>query len=82
MEFLSQADIMKIITPKKRARYRISDLMYTIQRKTIELCSKTCEKVPQSIEDCVGYLNGKLVCLVRRIKDNANFQAERVEPNS
>lgn len=36
-----------------------------------------CGRIPVNEKDCKGYKDGKYICPVRRISDNADFHAER-----
>lgn len=65
------------ISPDKKPRYSIFELMDAIQMVTYELCSGKCGKVPTSSSDCNGYQDHKYTCPVRSISDNADFHAER-----
>ncbi len=56
--------------------YRVSDLVYAIQKKTMRLCEKKCGKVPESKDDCKGIEEDGYACHVRRISDDATFHAQ------
>jgi hypothetical protein len=59
-------------TPK----FRVSDLVYAIQRKTMRLCKNKCGGVPESKDDCKGIDEDGYACQVRRISDDATFHAQ------
>lgn len=56
--------------------YRVSDLVYAIQRKTMQLCKNKCGDVPESEDECEGVGEDGYVCQVRRISDDATFHAQ------
>jgi len=56
--------------------YRVSDLVYAIQRKTMQLCKYKCDSVPESKDECKGVGEDGYVCQVRRISDDATFHAQ------
>lgn len=68
---------LKYISTRLKYPYSISELIYAIQKKTMELCKLRCGKVPRTERDCKGYQNNEYTCPVRRISDDADFHAER-----
>jgi hypothetical protein len=73
---LNKRDNLTYLTPDVNPMYRISDLLYAIQRKTIELCELVCGKPPETEKDCKGYDNKSYSCQIRRISDDATFHAK------
>jgi len=63
------------LSPKIASHYRISELVYAVQKKTMDLCKKVCGKVPKSAEDCKGKVGLDYECAVRRVSDDATFHA-------
>ncbi|MBD3171847.1 hypothetical protein GF326_05190 [Candidatus Bathyarchaeota archaeon] len=64
------------LTPDVSPHYRVSELVYTIQSKTLDLCKQKCGKIPQGKDDCKGIVNGEYRCQVRKLSDDATFHAE------
>jgi len=64
------------VSSKFTPSYRVSDLVYAIQKKTMRLCEKKCGKVPESKDDCKGIDEDGYACQVRRISDDATFHAQ------
>jgi hypothetical protein len=64
------------LTPKTSPHYRISELVYAIQNKTINLCKTKCGKIPREEADCKGIKDGVYSCQIRRISDDSTFHAE------
>jgi hypothetical protein len=65
------------ISPDYVSTHAIADILYAIQKKTIELCDSICGKVPTTEDECNGYIQGKYSCFVRKISDDSDFHAER-----
>jgi hypothetical protein len=63
------------LSPQIELHYRIGELVYAIQKKTMNLCKKICGKIPKSAKDCKGKVGLKYECDVRRISDDATFHA-------
>jgi len=64
------------LTPKTSPHYRISELVYAIQNKTMDLCKIKCGKIPREEADCEGLKDGDYNCQIRRISDDSTFHAE------
>lgn len=64
------------LSPGVEYRYRVGDLAYAIQQKTLELCREICGAPPGSEEECRGREGENYTCPVRRISDDATFHAE------
>ena len=73
---LKQRDDVDYLSPKVVCPYSVSELVYAIQQKTMELCKLRCGQVPKSREDCDGIRDREYICPVRRISDDADFHAE------
>ena len=65
------------ISEEARTPFSLTEILYAIQKKTIELCELICGKAPTAEDECKGYRNGKYSCAVRRISDDSGFHAER-----
>lgn len=72
---IKESEKIDYISPKIASHYRISELVYAIQKKTTGLCKKICGKIPKSAEDCKGKVGLNYECDVRRISDDATFHA-------
>ncbi|MBD3207782.1 hypothetical protein GF319_15740 [Candidatus Bathyarchaeota archaeon] len=73
---MKENDDIDYLTPKTSPHYRISQLVYAIQNKTLSLCKQKCGKVPREEGDCQGIEDGNYTCSVRRISDDSTFHAE------
>lgn len=73
---LKEEDDVDYLSPRIVCPYSLSELVYAIHKKTVDLCKLRCGDVPESREDCGGFSDGDYTCLVRRISDDADFHAE------
>ena len=73
---MKENDDIDYLTPKTSPHYRISELVYAIQNKTLSLCELKCGMIPRAEGDCDGVEDGNYTCSVRRISDDATFHAE------
>jgi hypothetical protein len=73
---VNENEDLDYLTPKVTPHYRLSDLVYIAQDKTMNLCKIKCGKVPKKAGDCNGYQDGDYTCNVRRVSDDATFHAE------
>ena len=64
------------LSSKLIPKYRVSDLVYAIQQKTMQLCSKMCGGAPESRDECKGVGEEGYAGQVRRISDDATFHAQ------
>jgi hypothetical protein len=75
-EIIKENDEIQCLTPNIKTHYKVSELIYSIQEKTLELCRQKCGKAPKKESDCTGYQNGEYSCQIRRLSDDATFHAE------
>lgn len=73
---LKRREEIDYLSPKVVCPYSVSELVYAIQEKTMELCRVRCGQVPQSQDDCKGVSDRGYSCPVRRISDDSDFHAE------
>lgn len=73
---LKRREDIDYLSPKVVCPYSVSELVYAIQQKTIELCRLRCGQAPPTREDCEGVGDEGYTCPVRRISDDADFHAE------
>lgn len=73
---LKEEDDVDYLSPNVVCPYSVSELVYAIQQKTMELCKLRCGQVPKSQDDCDGIRDREYICPVRRISDDADFHAE------
>jgi hypothetical protein len=72
---INENENVDYMSPQIESHYQISELVYAIQKKTMDLCKKICGKIPQSAKDCKGKVGLNYECEVRRISDDATFHA-------
>lgn len=77
VDYVKRQASFTMVTPKTELNPGIPEMLSAIQNLTKSLCIQQCGKFPETEDDCKGYENGKPVCLVRCISDNADFHAER-----
>ena len=75
-EIIKETDEIECLTPNIKPHYKVSELIYSIQSKTLDLCRQKCGKAPQKESDCTGLQNGEYSCQIRRLSDDATFHAE------
>jgi hypothetical protein len=73
---MRENDDLDYLTPNVNPHYKISELVYTIQNKTLNLCKQKCGKIPTKESDCTGHQDGEYECQIRRLSDDATFHAE------
>jgi len=61
------------ITP----HFKLERLFLVINGCVQNLCRVKCDLVPVKKSDCKGYVDGRYVCDVRLVSDNASFHFER-----
>ena len=61
------------ITP----HFKLERLYLVINNYVEKLCRAKCGHVPMKASDCKGYVDGRYVCDVRLVSDNASFHFER-----
>lgn len=61
------------ITP----HFKLERLYFVINGCIENLCRAKCGLVPVKASDCKGYVDGRYVCDVRLVSDNAGFHFER-----
>lgn len=75
-KLMKENDSVDYLSSKFIRKYRLSDLVYAIQRKTMQLCKQKCGSVPKSKDDCKGVTEEGYVCQIRRISDDSTFHAQ------
>jgi len=75
-EIIKETNEIECLTPNIKPHYKVSELIYSIQSKTLDLCRQKCGKAPQKESDCKGLQNGEYSCQIRRLSDDATFHAE------
>ncbi len=75
-KLIKKNDNVDYLSSKFTRKYRLSDIVYAIQRKTMQLCKQKCGIVPMSEDDCKGVNEDGYICQIRRISDDATFHAE------
>ncbi len=73
---MKENDNVDYVSSKFTPMYRLSDLVYAIQQKTMQLCKNNCGSVPKSKDDCKGINEDGYTCQIRRISDDATFHAQ------
>jgi len=73
---MKENDNVDYVSSKFTPKYRVSDLVYAIQQKTMQLCKQKCGSAPKSKDDCKGINEDGYACQIRRMSDDATFHAQ------
>ena len=76
-KLIRDTEHLDYISRDNESPHSFMEILYAIQRKTIELCVSICGKAPTTEDECKGYSHGKYYCIVRLISDDSDFHAER-----
>jgi hypothetical protein len=76
-KLIRDTEHLDYISRDQASPHSFTEILYAIQRKTIELCESICGKAPTTEDECKGYRHGKYSCVVRVISDDSDFHAER-----
>lgn len=80
-KLIRDTEHLDYISRDKESPHSFMEILYAIQRNTIELCESTCGKAPTTEDECKGYSKDgpfrRYNCQVRHISDDADFHAER-----
>jgi hypothetical protein len=78
-KLIRKTENLDYVSPGLESPYSLYEMVYAIQRKTMELCESICGKTP-SMEACGGlYREGPIkhyTCQVRRVSDDSDFHAD------
>lgn len=76
-KLIRETEYLDYISRDQESPHPFTDILYAIQRKTIELCESRCGRAPTTEDECKGHRHGKYSCVVRSISDDSDFHAER-----
>jgi len=68
---------IEIVSERISPRFKLERLYLVVSGCVENLCRAKCGLVPKEEADCKGFVDGRYVCDVRLISDNAGFHFER-----
>lgn len=71
---VGEEDDIEMISPRA-SLYSITEVYGAIQGLTASLCETKCGGLPDTEEDCEGFVDGEYRCDVRRVSDDSDFHA-------